>query len=119
MTDLPVTHAIGAVVVTRSAFDKLSPQAQQTIKDLSQKYFAELAKETTGENERSIQVLKDKGIQIATPSDADRAGFDEAGRSVREKLAGTLYSREVLDSVLRILDQVRSGKPGAASGGGR
>ncbi len=110
MTDLPVTHAEGAVVVSRAAFGQLSPSAQATVKELSKKRFEELAAETARENEQSVQVLKGKGIQVVSLSDADRAGFDEVGRTVREKLAGTLYPRELLDKALQTLADFRAGK---------
>jgi TRAP-type C4-dicarboxylate transport system substrate-binding protein len=109
MTDMPVTHALGAVVITRQSFEKLSPSAQATVRELAKEHFARLATATHGENEESIRVLRTKGIEVVSPADSERRSFDEVGRRVREDLAGSLYPRELLDQVLATLEEVRSG----------
>jgi TRAP-type C4-dicarboxylate transport system substrate-binding protein len=114
MTDLPVSHAQGAVIVSRKAFDSLSPSSQGIVKELSKKYFTQLALETSKEDAASIQVLKGKGIQLVSLSAAETAGFDTVGKAVREKLVGQLYSQEVLDSVLQAVNDFRARTPAPA-----
>jgi len=115
MTDLPVTHAQGAVVVSRQAFEQISPAAQATVKRLARKYFDRLAIATTKDNETSAQVLAEKGIKVVALTDAEKAGFEEIGRVVREKLAATLYQREILDRTMKALEEART----AAGAAGR
>jgi len=113
MTDFPVTHATGAVVISSKAFEQLSPAVQATVKDLAKKCFAQLNEETAKESAQSIQVLQQKGIQLVTVSDQEKASFEEAGRAVRERLANSLYSQDLLDQVLRVLARVRAAGPGS------
>lgn len=114
MTDLPVTHAQGAVIVSSKAMEALSPASRQIVKDLSKDCFAQLALETAKENETSIPVLKSKGVQIVSLTDAEKAGFDGVSKTVREKLVGDLYSREVLDAALQALADYRATKASPA-----
>jgi TRAP-type C4-dicarboxylate transport system substrate-binding protein len=107
MTDLPVTHAIGAVVVSKKAFDSISPASQAIVRELCAQHFGELSTQTTRENQEGFDVLKSKGIQVVSLSDAERARFEEIGTTVREDLVGKLYSREDLDSVLQALSRAR------------
>ncbi len=108
MTNLPVTHAMGAVVVSRQAWDSITPASQQIVRDLSAKYFAQLDEATASEDQQSVQVMQQKGINLVEPKDADRARFEEIGREVREKLVGVLYSQALLDETLHTLNEIRS-----------
>ncbi len=111
MTDLPVTHAQGAVIVSSKIVRIAEPGvARQIVKEISKECFAQLAVETARENETSIPVLKSKGWKIVTLSEAEKAGFDGVSKTVREKLVGELYSREVLDAALQALDEFRASK---------
>lgn len=112
MTDLPVTHANGAVVVTRKIFDQISPSAQAVVKESAKKYFALLNEATGKEGAASLTTLQEKGIKTVALNETDKNGFDTVGKTVREKLVGTLYTQQVLDQTLQTLAQVRSGKAG-------
>jgi TRAP-type C4-dicarboxylate transport system substrate-binding protein len=108
MTDFPVTHAMGAVVVKRERFEKLSESAQATVKTAAETHFARLAVETTKQSEQSIQVLREKGIEVVTLGDANLVEFAEVGQSVREQLVGSLYERQILEAMLQALAEYRS-----------
>lgn len=109
MTDIPVTHAMGAVVVSSETWNKISPGSQEIVRQLARKYFTQLDEATAKDNQQSIQVLQQKGIKLVPMEAAYRAQFEEIGRSVREKLVGTLYTQDVLDQALRTLAEVREG----------
>ena len=113
MTDLPVTHANGAVVITKKIFDTLSPSAQAIVKESGKKYFALLNEATGKEGTASLTTLKEKGVEPIALAESDRAGFEQVGGTVREKLIGTLYTRQVLDQTLQALADVRAGKGGS------
>ena len=108
MTDLPVTYAVGAVVVSSKQFDKLSESAQQIVKEASGKHFARLAEETTREGTESIRVLGERGIEMTPLAESDRADFSRIGGEVREELTGKLFDRDLLDSVLQALEEHRA-----------
>jgi TRAP-type transport system periplasmic protein len=110
MTDLPVTHANGAVVVTKKIFDTISPASQAIVKESAKKYFTMLNEATGKEGAASMTTLKEKGIQTVALNETDKNGFDAVGKTVREKLVGTLYTQAVLDHTLQVLADVRSGK---------
>jgi TRAP-type C4-dicarboxylate transport system substrate-binding protein len=114
MTDFPVTHAMGAVVVSRQTWDTITPASQGVVRNLAGKYFAQLDVETAKEDQQSIQVMQQKGIKLVGLNDADRTQFEAIGRTVREKLVGVLYTQELLNETLQTLDGIRnaSGSPG-------
>ena len=115
MTDLPVTYAVGAVVVTRRRFEELSPSAQEIVKESCDRHFARLAEATAREGEESIRVLDEKGIAIIPLAKADQEGFQKIGRAIREELAGDLFPQTLLDRVLQVLEEHRA-SPKASAG---
>ncbi|MBD3163148.1 MAG: ABC transporter substrate-binding protein [Candidatus Eisenbacteria bacterium] len=114
MTDLPVTYAMGAVVVRKKTFDKLSPEAQAVVKDASAKWFARLGDATAEENDESIAVLRDRGIEVIALPPERKSAFRDVGREVRQELVGTLFDQEMLDRMLSALDDARAGAGGSA-----
>lgn len=111
MTDLPVTYAMGAVVVRSKTFDELSPQARSVVKEASAAWFARLGEATAEENQKSIEVLRERGIEIVGLPPHQKAGFEEVGRRVSEQLAGVLYDRATLEEALAAvrLERARAG----------
>ena len=114
MTDLPVTHANGAVVVTRKIFDQLSPSAQAIVKESATKYFAMLNAATDRESAAGLATLQERGIKSVALNETDKDGIDSVGKTVRGKLVGVLYTQEVLDRTLQVLADVRAGEAGGS-----
>jgi TRAP-type transport system periplasmic protein len=113
MTDIPVTHAIGAVVVSRDAWQKITPESQAIVRNLAAKYFAQLNEATAKDNQQSVTVLQQKGIKLVNLNEADKAAFAEIGHTVREKLVGTLYTQDLLNQVLQIVKETGGAEAGA------
>ena len=112
----PYSHyRVGAVVVTRSRFEELSPSAQEIVKESCDRHFARLAEATAREGEESIRVLDEKGIAIIPLAKADQEGFQKIGRAIREELAGDLFPQTLLDRVLQVLEEHRA-SPKASAG---
>jgi len=107
LTDLPVTHAVGAVVVSKEAFAKISPANQAKVKEICRKHFARLSQAIEEENKASLGVLQQKGVKLVSLSAADRAAFEGVGQEVQERLVGQIYPREMLDQVLAALREIR------------
>ncbi|MBU1700397.1 MAG: TRAP transporter substrate-binding protein DctP [Candidatus Eisenbacteria bacterium] len=107
MTDMPLTHALGAVVVKTDALEGLSDQDRETLMRHSREIFAQLAIETERENNQALEVLKERGITFVTPDAGSDAAFQKIGRKVREELTGRLYDQALLNRVLAALKTVR------------
>jgi TRAP-type transport system periplasmic protein len=115
MNELPTTNVQGATIVSHRIWEKVSPESQVKIKEICQPYFDRLSQHARKQDERSIAVLKKAGIQIV-PFDAgkDNERFDfifETSVKARESLVGQLYSRELLDRMLSLLEEYRKDHP--------
>jgi TRAP-type C4-dicarboxylate transport system substrate-binding protein len=100
VTDLPISFASGAVVVSRLAFDRI-PAAQRTIVlDICRKRFRELVEKTRKQNDEALKEIATQGVQrIAVPA-SEVQRFREVGERVWADQTGKLYSKAQLDAVL-------------------
>ena len=113
MSEYPVTNVQGATIVSKKMWDKVSPESQKKILKICQPYFERLSKKGREQDKKSIEVLKKSGIQIVRfdPESGTQEFVFETARKARENLAGKLYSRELLDKTMLLLDEYRKSHP--------
>jgi len=115
MSEYPVTNVQGGTILSKRAWNKISPENQKKIKSICQPYFDRISQHTRVQDEKSIAVLKKAGIKIA-PFDADGTTKQldfilSISKKARETLVGKLYSQELLDQTLSFLDEYRKLHP--------
>ncbi len=115
MSEYPVTNVQGGTIISKREWDKVSPESQKKIQVICQPYFDRLSIHTREQDQKSIEVLKKSGIKIA-PYDAD--GGEEQlkfilgiSKKARENLIGKLYSKELLDQTISLLEEYRKMHP--------
>jgi TRAP-type C4-dicarboxylate transport system substrate-binding protein len=115
MSEYPTTNVQGATIVTKSVWEKISPDSQEKIKKICQPYFDDLSVHTREQDKKSIEVLKKAGMQVVAfdpEKDKERLQFVfDTAKKARESLAGKLYSQELLDKTLSLLDEYRKAHP--------
>ena len=115
MSEYPTTNVQGATIVAKAVWDKISTDSQQKIKKICQPYFDDLSLHTRAQDRKSIDVLKKAGIKIVEfDSEKDKESlkfvFDTA-KKARESLAGKLYSQELLNKTLSLMEEYRKAHP--------
>jgi TRAP-type C4-dicarboxylate transport system substrate-binding protein len=111
MLELPLADSQGAVLISKTHFEKLEPEEQTILKEISRQYFDELTNMSRQDNATSLQLIKDTGIQFTTISDpAEIARFNEVGAKARAYLVGKLYEASLLEQVETALAEFRQGK---------
>ena len=111
MTDLPVTHANGRVVVTKKVFDTLAPSAQAIVKESAKKYFAQLNEATGKEGTASLATSQAEGGRADGARGGGSGRLRRGGQDRSREAGRQLYTREVLDQTLQA-------SPSAAGKGG-
>jgi len=107
-TATPINYAIGALVLRKEAFSKLSPADQQVVITAGQEVGAELKRLIRKDNERAKKAMIASGVTFVTTPDAFVAELDAQGKKVWDDLAGgKLYSNELLEKVKRHLADIR------------
>jgi len=108
MMEFPLADAAGAVLISKKMFDKIPAQYQEILMTNAKKYFEKLMKLSREDNARSIETLKQNGIQLTpSPPDDQLKLFYEKGKEARRMMAGKLYPLELVEEVEQALIDFR------------
>lgn len=107
MMDIPLTHATGAVLVSKRFMETLTPQEQTLLKEVSRTHLRRLNALTREEQASAIAAIRQQGISVQAMAPAQAQEFQALGRQVQSRLTGQLYSRDLLDNVTKLLGKTR------------
>jgi len=117
MNEYPTTNVVGATIVSKRIWNKISKKSREKIKVICQPYFDSISRHSREQDRKSIDVLKKSGIKIVEfdfeiQEDRERLQFIfDTSKTARESLVGKLYSRELLDETLSLLEEYRKIHP--------
>jgi TRAP-type C4-dicarboxylate transport system substrate-binding protein len=112
MTDLPLTYSTGGFLVTKKAFGKLTPELQQTVKEVCAKHIDRLTEETRREDKAAVEVFKKEGIRVLEPTPEGMQEFRALSRGVTDQLKGKAFSAEIHELVMTHLNEYRRAQGG-------
>ena len=98
---------MGAVVVTKKAWKKVSPESQAKVMEIAEDIFARLNASSREENRAAIDDIRAAGIEIVPVPDEAIARFQEIGARAAEAGVGELYTAEMLERVQGIIAKHR------------
>jgi TRAP-type C4-dicarboxylate transport system substrate-binding protein len=107
MTNLNLANSTGGMLISKSYYDKLPADLQKILKDTAQKYGDVLTQKIRSENQQSITALQKSGIQIIELDPKAKEELITVSETVYPKLAGQLYSPELLAQVKGYIAEVR------------
>ena len=110
MIDMPLMYLIGAVVIKKNAYKKLSPAEQQTLSELFPRYMAELKRVIRKENQEAIKVMTKHGVKLIKPSKNQIDEFKTIAAKAMEQQTGKSFSKKVKEDVIKHLKAFRKSK---------
>ncbi len=110
ITRVPLSYALGGVVITEKAFEKIPKNHQKTFKEIFQTSVDALNVQTRRDNEEALQIFKREGIQFVEPSLQELERFREMAREATEEMAGKVFPVEILREVDNHLSELRGKK---------
>lgn len=105
----PMTNSIGAVLLSKRIFERLTPEQQEIVVEEGRKHFTRLTEQTRKDNRKSYQEMLNSGmkeIKIDTPEKVDN--FRRIGAEARRDLAGELYPAELMNQIESALAEFRN-----------
>lgn len=113
MSGYPTGNLLGATIISKSVWDKVSPASQKIMLDIAKKEHEKLMRVTREEDAKSLVLLKKSGIIIVPndPKNKDMQFVFEISRKVQEGLVGKLYSKELLDRTMGLVAEYRRTHP--------
>lgn len=110
MTSMHITQAIGATVITKKEFDKLTPDLQKTLIADSKEFEVKVLKTLRTDNEKALTSMKQAGLQVVESPPEMVKQFTTEATAIRVKLEPTVYSHEFRMKVEKLVAEYRAGK---------
>ncbi|GJM44167.1 MAG: C4-dicarboxylate ABC transporter [Gemmatimonadota bacterium] len=117
MSEIPITHAIGAVIVTRKQWDKISEPSQAAIRGVAADVFPRLKASSREDNRGALKAIREAGIEVVPFPAAEMQQFREIGKRAALRGVGDLYPAELLERVRSVIaaDRTTAGNEAAAT----
>ena len=114
MLELNLSPVVGAMVVTRRAWDKLPPETQEALRKSGEAAGIEIRRNSRNEDTAAVATMREKHhLQVhALPPGGEQEWQTEIAKSY-PKLRGTVVPAEMFDEVQAALVEFRAGKAAA------
>ncbi len=107
-SDLAMYYGVGAIVISKKAFDGLSAADQKVVAAALQKYGKEIRRDVRKDNLDADKSMGRAGVKVTTADAATRSAWDAAAQQVWKDLAGKVYTQAQLDAVLKYRAEYRA-----------
>jgi TRAP-type C4-dicarboxylate transport system substrate-binding protein len=111
-TTMPMAYGIGATVIRKQAWDKLSAEDQKAADKVLKLQGSKLRSTVRKDNQRAFKAITRGGIRVVETPAAMVADFEKKAQEVWSEQAGKLYSKDDLDKVLKYREEYRAKNPG-------
>jgi TRAP-type C4-dicarboxylate transport system substrate-binding protein len=111
MLEINWAPIVGALVVTRKAWDDMSPETQQAVRAASDKAGAQIRTKARQEVEEAVEAMKKRGLTVHKPNAAQMKEWQDLAEKLHPRIRGSMVPAETFDEVMAHLKNYRAGKP--------
>lgn len=104
---IPLSYALGGVVMTRKAFERIPKDHQMAFQQIFRENLAALSAQTRRDNEEALRVIARERIETVELPPKELANFQRIAREATEEMAGKVFPAEVLQEINTYLNEVR------------
>ncbi len=109
LTDMPLLYAYGTFVLSKKAYDKIPEQDRQIVKDIIKEKMSVISKSIREFDQRSLPVLKERGINFVPITGKSREEMDIFAEKVRNKLLeDKIFTKEIVDKIIASIKEFRA-----------
>ncbi len=101
-TDYKLAIAIGATVINKATWDKISAANQKKVMAITWKYHRALTLKIRRDNKKALKALIKAGIKPVPVTAANKKKFRDIALKVADKFAGKYYTRALLNKVIKL-----------------
>jgi TRAP-type C4-dicarboxylate transport system substrate-binding protein len=110
MLEINWAPIVGALVVTKKAWDDMSPATQTAVRAASEKAGVEIRAKARQEVEEAVDAMKKRGLTVNHPTADQLREWTEFAEKLYPKIRGNTVPTETFDEVMAYLKDFRSGK---------
>jgi TRAP-type C4-dicarboxylate transport system substrate-binding protein len=103
LVDFPTAFSVGAMLISKKRWKKISPEHQKIVKDLAKKYVDKANEFAIKDNKDGLASMKSTGIQFLEFNKADLKKAEQMRNDVIAKVKGEVIS----EKAIKMLEQYR------------
>ena len=112
MLEINWAPIVGALVVTRKAWDEMSPAGQQALRAAGEKAGVEMRAKARKEVDEAVDAMKKRGLVVNRPSPEQMREWSALAETLYPRIRGTMVPADTFDEVFANLKAFRAGKGG-------
>jgi len=110
MLDLNWAPIVGALVITKKAWDEMTPQSQASVREAGSKAGAQIRARARQEVDEAVEAMKKRGLVVNKPSPVQQKEWNDLAEQLYPRIRGKLVPAETFDEVVAALKAYRAGK---------
>ena len=110
MLDLNWAPIVGALVITRKAWDELTPEGQASMREAGARVGVQLRAKARQEVDDAVEAMKKRGLTVNKPNAEQAKEWNDLADRLYPRIRGKMVPAETFDEVLGLLKAYRAGK---------
>jgi TRAP-type C4-dicarboxylate transport system substrate-binding protein len=110
MLEINWAPIVGALVVTKKAWDQMPPATQQSVQVASDKAGAQIRTKARQEVEEAVDAMKKRGLTVHKPNAEQMKEWNELAEKLYPRIRGSMVPAETFDEVMAHIKTFRAGK---------
>lgn len=110
MLEINWAPIVGALVVTKKAWDDMSAATQEVMRVAGEKAGTQIRTKARQEVEEAVEAMKKRGLHVNRPNAEQMREWQELAEKLYPRIRGTLVPAETFDEVFRHLKAYRATK---------
>lgn len=110
MLEIDWAPLVGALVVTRKAWDELPPALREHCRTTAARAGAQITNDSRAENDEAVEAMKKRGLVVQPMTPELKAAWRAFLQPIWPKLRGLDVPAELYDEVMRLLAERRAAK---------
>jgi TRAP-type transport system periplasmic protein len=110
MLEINWAPIVGALVVTKKAWDEMSPAAQDSVRAAGEKIGLQIRSKARQEVDEAVDAMKKRGLVVNRPTPEQMREWNELADKLYPRIRGVMVPAETFDEVFMHLKAYRAGK---------
>lgn len=110
MLEINWAPIVGALVITRKAWDEMAPALQEAMRAGGEKAGVQLRAKARAEVDEAVEAMKKRGLTINRPNPEQMREWDALAEKLYPRIRGTMVPAETFDEVFAHLKAFRVGR---------
>ncbi len=110
MLDINWAPIVGALVVTKKAWDEMSPAARDALQAAGAQAGLHMRTKARREVDEAVEAMKKRGLQVHKPTPEQLAEWNALAEKLYPRIRGRMVPADTFDEVMALLKAYRAGK---------